>query len=460
MAIIGAGPAGLAAANVLRSFPVDYVVVDGGKPIDRRDRDCASDVATGVGGAGLFSDGKYSFFPASTHLWRLNDREVLRDSYDWTKTVLETYGLDCPPCPDLGGDGSDEEPKDTWFLKSYPSYYIPLDQRLRMTRDLHTNAERPSSPSPSPLSSPATDRGGDRGDFVLDCMVEGWRYDEEAKLFRFDLRRRPSSPDGGAAGERVVLTARYAIFAGGRFFPMLMAKEDKCPMRFMRVEVGLRIEDASDNPFFTEIEGLDPKYKFVVDSDGAGRPRIEWRTFCCCRQGETVQTDSFGIATWSGRADCPPTQLSNIGFNTRCLDPVGTQLLATLSQGNTSSPLPTFTSSLRSLLDAPPPALAEQYGAELAHYVRQGLLLLCEQFPSLARSDTARLIGPTIEGVGHYPHTDGDLKLSNGWSGWVAGDAQGTFRGIVAAMVSGAYAAHKVRQEVAACDDPEVIAPA
>jgi len=33
------------------------VVVDGGKPIDRRDRDCASDVATGVGGAGLFSDG-------------------------------------------------------------------------------------------------------------------------------------------------------------------------------------------------------------------------------------------------------------------------------------------------------------------------------------------------------------------------------------------------------------------
>lgn len=200
--------------------------------------------------------GKYSFFPASTHLWRLNDREVLRDSYDWTKTVLETYGLDCPPCPDLGGDGSDEEPKDTWFLKSYPSYYIPLDQRLRMTRDLHTNAERPSSPSPSPLSSPATDRGGDRGDFVLDCMVEGWRYDEEAKLFRFDLRRRPSSPDGGAAGERVVLTARYAIFAGGRFFPMLMAKEDKCPMRFMRVEVGLRIEDASDNPFFTEIGTL------------------------------------------------------------------------------------------------------------------------------------------------------------------------------------------------------------
>ncbi len=202
--------------------------------------------------------GKYSFFPASTHLWRLNDREVLRDSYDWTKTVLETYGLDCPPCPDLGGDGSDEEPKDTWFLKSYPSYYIPLDQRLRMTRDLHTNAERPSPPSSSSSSSSsAADKGGDRGDFVLDCMVEGWRYDEVEKLFRFDLRRRPPAPDGdGAAGERVVLTARYAIFAGGRFFPMLMAKEDKCPMRFMRVEVGLRIEDASDNPFFTEIGTL------------------------------------------------------------------------------------------------------------------------------------------------------------------------------------------------------------
>jgi hypothetical protein len=124
---------------------------------------------------------------------------------------------------------------------------------------------------------------------------------------------------------------------------------------------------------------------------------------------------------------------------------VGTQLLSTLSKGNTASPLPTFSSSLRELLDSPLPALEAQYGTELAYHVRQGLLLLCEQFPSLARSSTARLIGPTIEvrstlrtpptsrawahmrsrqGVGHYPHTDGDLKLSNGWNAWVAGDAQ------------------------------------
>ena len=81
------------------------------------------------------------------------------------------------------------------------------------------------------------------------------------------------------------------------------------------------------------------------------------------------------------------------------------------------------------------------------------------------------------QGVGHYPQTDGDLKLSNGWHGWVAGDAQvldslahslqlryltlrwyvkGTFRGIVAAMVSGAYAAHKLRQELVTAEDPEV----
>jgi hypothetical protein len=203
--------------------------------------------------------GKYSFFPASTHLWRLNDKDGLRDSYEWTKDVLETYGLDCPPCPSLDSASSagDDCPKDMWFLKSYPSYYIPLDERLRMTRDLHINAERASSSSsassnasPSLASLPAPVGGT----FMLDCMVEGWRYDESEKLFRFDLNRRSSQQSPDHPGEeRLLLTARYVIFAGGRFFPMLMAKEDKCPMRFMRVEVGLRIEDSSDNPFFTEI---------------------------------------------------------------------------------------------------------------------------------------------------------------------------------------------------------------
>lgn len=62
------------------------------------------------------------------------------------------------------------------------------------------------------------------------------------------------------------------------------------------------------------------------------------------------------------------------------------------------------------------------------------------------------------QGVGFYPCTDGDLKLSNGWRGWVVGDPiiQGTFRGIVAAMVSGAYAALKLKQEYTATTNEDV----
>jgi len=51
--------------------------------------------------------------------------------------------------------------------------------------------------------------------------------------------------------------------------------------------------------------------------------------------------------------------------------------------------------------------------------------MFAEEFPCLKESETARLIGPTIEGVGLYPSIDDSLRLTNGLPAWVIGDATG-----------------------------------
>ena len=69
-AIIGAGPAGLSFADGIRKLDKNAIcyVIDMGKHISMRKHDNTNDLATGAGGAGFFSDGKFSFFPAGTNV--------------------------------------------------------------------------------------------------------------------------------------------------------------------------------------------------------------------------------------------------------------------------------------------------------------------------------------------------------------------------------------------------------
>lgn len=76
-----------------------------------------------------------------------------------------------------------------------------------------------------------------------------------------------------------------------------------------------------------------------------------------------------------------------------------------------------------------------------------GLRLLVERFPNLLTSPTARLKGPTIEGVGWYPELNSQLKI-DGMNFWVAGDAAGCFRGITSALISGFYAAEMIKTKI------------
>lgn len=158
--------------------------------------------------------------------------------------------------------------------------------------------------------------------------------------------------------------------------------------------------------------------------------------FCFCQRGEIVNSGTEEFVLYSGRSDCEPTDLSNIGFNTRIEGGLaGMQRLPKLPDS--------FTLCLKNLF-AEPHSLERYFPKEYAIYITKGLHELANRFPSLREnSDGIELIGPTIEGVGAYPIVDGQLKIPE-HSIYVAGDAVGSFRGITAAMLSGYYIGRQI----------------
>lgn len=411
LAVIGAGPAGLAAAHRLTGTPCSVALIDAGKPVAKRDRHAAADMTRGHGGAGLFSDGKFSFFPSASELWTLPRSADLRAAYEWTCRLLGSYGLDTPPFPDdprayTVGAGE-------WILKEYPSDYLSLEARLRLTDDLVA----------------ATD-----ATVLTGTEVVGAAYDRADDTFRLALR--------DVKGQDSQLLARRLILASGRFGPLGL-RELTQQLSFRRLEVGFRIEQPADKAFFRSMKQLDPKLRFR-ERDGS----VEWRTFCACRDGEATLTETQGLWTVSGRSDCPPTGRSNVGFNTRILDEtVAARAMAPALAAMTDE-TSYFVLSLDAVLGGEPAAVAafdRVYGPELRELMVRGLSRLTAAYPAL-RETGSRLIGPTLEGVGWYPEVDGDLRLPD-TPVWVAGDACGLFRGIVAAMISGHYAADSALTE-------------
>jgi len=97
--IIGAGPAGLAAAAACSARGLSVVLFEAGASVEDRNHAEHAGLTQGVGGAGLFSDGKFSFFPSATRLWRLQPETRLRQAYAWTSSKLSPLGIDCPDFP-------------------------------------------------------------------------------------------------------------------------------------------------------------------------------------------------------------------------------------------------------------------------------------------------------------------------------------------------------------------------
>lgn len=411
VAIIGSGPAGLAAAHCLNGSGLRSILIDQGRAIDERDKDTEAELTQGHGGAGLYSDGKFSFFPSASHLWNLPQQGALNAAYNWTCDLLTSYGLNTPPFPDhpeayTVGNGE-------WMLKEYPSDYLSLQARLKLIAQLIRSTE---------------------SDILTNTQVSHYHYLPEHDYFEFTITDNKN--------QLKTLYVKRVIVASGRFGPLKIPNMSH--RSFRRLEVGFRIEQPHNLSFFGNMPQLDPKLKFQSESG-----EVEWRTFCACRGGETVFTQTLGLWTVSGHSDGPHSGRSNVGFNTRVLNESIAEDVLPAMLKELSKPESYFRVKLQDVLDIDSESaikLKSIYGEKLINLMIDGAKSLMKKFPIIDHSETM-IIGPTLEGVGWYPEVNGELRMPDS-PVWVAGDACGLFRGIVAAFISGHYVASSVLSDL------------
>lgn len=433
VAIIGGGPAGLAAGLALARHGVEFVLFEAGAPLVERKHDVAAQLGCGIGGAGLFSDGKFSFFPSGTHLYTLSDRSRLHHASGMIERQLAEVGIAAPSFhqemgTDFAGIG------ETIVAKDYPSTYGSLIQRdaliADMIREFSTN------------------------------ILTGTRV-EVIK----------SSPDGYVVHARTVEGRMreeffsHLVIATGRFGPQELSRMMSSPvaMTDLRYEFGIRIEHPNGVGFMNKVK--QPDVKYILASLDA-----EVRTFCTCRNGEVWMIPYGNNNALSGRSDGPPSGYSNFGLLARFtgsnLDK-GRQIWTHLQQRLANNVQATW-QPLMEFLDGSSETTANDFRnterpwfpqnqfrkgniaalmhPELYNVLAKGARILIEQFPDMATSETMCLF-PAIEGVGAFPAMDAGLR-SAGERVWFCGDVVGRFRGLVPALVSGCYAGTAIAADV------------
>ncbi|ATZ80365.1 putative FAD-dependent dehydrogenase [Bodo saltans virus] len=378
--VIGLGPAGLA---FLSSYSGDkrILAVDSGDILSKRDRYDEVSAINGVGGAGLYSDGKFSFFPSGTELWKIDD---MKNHMETIKQLFAQFGVsEIMENTDENTNGGNVN-IEGWILKQYFSFRIDLETRIKIIENLFDKIKNK-------------------------CNVVIKMQTNVLSIMNGNVINLASN--GGITEE---IQASKIIMAGGRFFPLLTKN---LPNVFRRIEFGTRIYGSSDTKFYTQFNLLDPK---LILREGD----IEFRSFCWCKNGEMVLTNYNGIKTYSGRADISLTNESNFGFNMRF--------------HNDSQEL--FKEMFMEPFDLTFEELKEK---SKTNNLLQLYIKGIEKLSHVTGNDVfnMRFKGPTIEGVGYYPQLEPkSLKIVDN-DIWTLGDTTGIFRGLVPAMISGYYLA-------------------
>lgn len=415
--VVGAGPAGLCAGAALAGRGDAVLVIDRGRDLTARRHDTAQDLGEGVGGAGLFSDGKFSFYPSGTQLYALPDEDRLRRAYQWCCALLCGVGIETRTYP-AANDMRSASCGDN--LKLYPSYYGSLEMRrtliARMTAAL--------------------------GDRLLPHTT---------------LTNLAAARDGYCAsldrgGVTHTVEARSIVFATGRLGPLadVLRQSGLLAMKPMRYEFGIRIEARHERTFLARHTAPDVKRLQQIDD-------LEFRTFCTCRRGEVWHIPYGKYAALSGRSDGPATEYSNFGFLVRFTgDKLADGRAAWATMHERVQNHHALYQPLGEFLGEPWPAdvrpetrpwnpraafrrgdVHAALGPRLGEAMRLGVSDLLRWAPELRDPSTVCLF-PSIEGVGEFPEIDAQLRVP-GQNIWCAGDLVGTMRGLVPSMVNGYY---------------------
>jgi uncharacterized protein len=411
---VGGGPSCLFASKYLITSNMKFIVIDNGKPIYHRDHNNNYDIVNGVGGAGLFSDGKFSFYPSGSELWNL-DNDNLKKSYKLLKTFIkETLNEEIPDYPDISDDPTinSNDLKNDWNLKSYEVLYVDLSTRTKIISLLESHIRNNLLCNTEIINIEKVDNKN-----IFQKIKQKYKIMCIMKI--------------GDVKKNIYIYADNIILGGGRFMPIFTQKIPFIKHEFKRVELGLRIEGKSNLPLYNASANTDPKFVKLKNNDD-----FEFKTFCWCRDGETSASsfkmnNQSEIQTWSGRSDIMPTGKSNFGFNLKTKNEKYYYLL----EGAIKTPVFEVKLNSDDINDIP-----ENY-REIYDLMKNDLKEFVIRFGG--NLDDFTIKGPTIEGVGYYPITDENMKVENE-NIWIIGDANGKYRGLIPSILSGIYTAQNI----------------
>jgi len=395
--VVGAGPAGISFGYQFSKYSNDFIVVDMGSSLNERNRHDDFDCIGGTGGAGLFSDGKFSFFPSGTALWKLPNKERMESSYGELMNVFqESIDVKIPNFP-TDAEMLQLDSNNNYELKKYPCFYISLEKRTKLINFMTENIKN----------------------LLLNHKVEDWEKIDGQYLVHTTHTKTNKKTD---------ILCDHLILAGGRFHPLFIKDVKKV---FKRYEYGVRL--VGPNKEFEAIrqEMLDPKWMYRPTKE------LEFRTFCMCKDGEYICSNFLGIQSYSGRADVPETGITNFGLTAR----IKVENNEDFSKIINCSP---FEESLVSITNNVE-FLQKIFGKKLGLTYMTGLQKFIENFR--LNPEELKVIGPSIEGVGEYPDINEELQV-DGENIFVIGDCCGIFRGIIPSMISGIYIANLLKTKL------------
>lgn len=396
--IIGGGVSGLLAAECFSLKRQKVLVVERGKNIYERNRDNRFDVANGIGGAGLFSDGKLSMFPSATNLWKLR-KDDLKTAYSTVEQQLDKVGVSIEAFSDEWAFNN----TDVGMHKCYDSIPMNIEQRMKFI-------------------------------FMLCQVVGSNNILTNSEVTKIEKINNLYYIEVCNNKEKSVYQTRTLIIAGGKHcFQRLMERSKNISYKHKKyvLEFGFRIECSNDEFDYYENDQMDIK---LIDN----KSDKSIRTFCCCRDGIIIESSSYDLQSLNGSSsDSEKTGRTNIGVlikiegkEAEVINNNVRDILISNEKQNVS--LNSFINDRSSI-----------FGYKIDSLLRT---FIVEQLPKMSKG-TGVIFFPTIEKDGYYPVLNDVLQVPSE-DIWVVGDAAGLFRGLLSSMVSGIIAANRISNKV------------
>lgn len=387
--VIGGGVAGLAAAYQLSKYHRRVLVLDQGSQLFKRSRECPYDIANGIGGAGLYSDGKLSLYPSATKLWTLN-RNLLEDAYRAFREFLQPF----QKLPDFPKDIDTPIQFEPMMRKQYDSLILSLEQRMQIVYAM------------------AMEIGG--ANMLTGTTIT--KLDKKGGYYHITLTTE---------GISRTVVAESIIMAGGKYsFDYLRKISENITYRETqeRYEVGIRIE--CDNESFDLYEDSQTDVKIIDKSNDN-----HIRTFCCCRDGIVVRNQSYEFESYNGSSGENITKgKTNIGILVHILPGEAMEMRTKYTNNEVAYPhIP-----ISRFMNGEVVIFTESIDEKIRDFIRINL-------PKMSTSE-AEIYYPAFERFGTYPILSNSLRYGKE-NIWVVGDATGIFRGMMPAFVSGFLAA-------------------